>query len=487
MRDIAIIGSGATATAAYLGLIDSEIDDYIITLFTPPRDDNSDQNPTDEPFVKMNTRFLRVNYNNDLESQLSNGMSGAPNFGGWTQFWGATILPWHKKVFEKIDRSERDYAEAYERIHEIVPLLASKDSLIDDFPLFGKPTTKHENTLTKVFTKKSTSGGPLVIGNSRLAVNGYGQNMGEGCTNCGLCLSGCPGDHIWNASGYFATDLPNLVIEESWVLSIENLEKETKVRIHYRDFSDEVAFQDFDDIFVAAGALSTAQLLIKSKIAEKIIIRDSPVTVVPFLSSNFRKLNVENGIALSSMFIAMNLDQSSEEHIFMQCYGMNDDLRRRVLFEKPVLRIVPMPFLRFILNRVGLAMVFQDMKYGGKIQISKLDEGRTRIFEKSQRSEIGRVKLRDALKQLIRHNLLPLWFLRHEGKPGEGFHFGASISQNMSRFPGEDQEIFKINAPNVHIVDSSVLPTIPCYPTTFTAMANAYLIAKSITPWNKSV
>jgi hypothetical protein len=187
------------------------------------------------------------------------------------------------------------------------------------------------------------------------------------------------------------------------------------------------------------------------------------------------------------MFIAINLDQASEEHIFMQCYGMNDDLRKRVLFEKPILKLVPRPLLRFVLNRVGLAMVFQDMKYGGKIQISKSDEGRIRLFEEGQRSKVGRFKLRNALKQLRSHGLFSLWFLRHEGKPGEGFHFGASISQNLSRFSPENQEILKFNSPNIHVVDSSVLPVIPCYPTTYTAMANAFLIAKGIAPSSKRV
>jgi hypothetical protein len=481
MQKVAIIGSGATAAATHLGIGESKSGKFEITIFSPPVEmSESNSVESDQTFIKMNTKFLRVNEQSNVVSNLVNSISGAPNFGGWTKFWGATILPWHDKVFARLDLSRDDMHEAYRRIHEIVPLLASQDNLSNHFPLFGVPLPKLENCLVSVFVKNNHASESIVLGNSRLAINGYSEKIEIGCTNCARCLRGCPGDHIWNASIYFKGEFGNLNFINSWVQSLEILYSSNKVRIHYSTPNGDIQFEDFDKIFLAAGALSTAQILIKSGFTQQIVIQDSPVTIVPFVSTNVKRLNQVNEISLSGMFIAMNLDLNSDEHIFMQCYGMSADLKNRVMSEKRILRFIPRAIRNFVLNRVGLAMVFQDMKYGGTIKVCNGSENKIIIGQESERSISGRKNLNISLRRLRKFKILTFWHFRHEGSVGEGFHFGASIRQGQPDDLKFELNLDSLNIPNVHIVDSSVLPAIPCYPTTYTAMANAYLIAKGI-------
>jgi len=64
---------------------------------------------------------------------------------------------------------------------------------------------------------------------------------------------------------------------------------------------------------------------------------------------------------------------------------------------------------------------------------------------------------------------------------GQGYHSGGTMS--MSKDPiGAQSDIFgrPFSLNRVHVVDSSILPTIPSGTITLTVMANSYRIASSI-------
>ena len=483
MLKIAIIGSGATAAAVHLAISDSFGLAKEITLFTPLAANTEDsKSDSDDPFTKMNSKYLKVLESSFTHSDLVNAMSGSSNFGGWTKFWGATMMPWHPKIFKEQNLEIADFNQAYTQLSKIIPQLASPDALLQKFPIYGASIPKRTNPLAQTFVSESSNLSDLLIGNSRLAIDGYGESMSQGCTDCGECLRGCPGDHIWNAARYFKQSNPDTEIVDSWVKSIEILPLDVGVRIHYSDKLNKMHHGDFDRVFLAAGALSTSQVLLNSKLLEKAVIRDSPVTIVPFISTRFKKFSSTPRITLSEMFISLNQNQKSSQHIFMQCYGMSSDLTNRILLEKPFLKIIPKRVLRYFLNRVAIAMIFQDMEYGGEILVSKSTDGSVHLTELAHRSKLGVVELRSALKKLKKVRMFPLWSFRHTGRVGEGYHFGASITQ-------KDYDVDKNGAKwlgtlsdskRLHIVDSSVLPVIPCYPTTYTTMANAYRITKHV-------
>ena len=483
MLKIAIIGSGATAVAVHLAISDSFGLAREITLFTPLSAITEDsKSNSDDPFTKMNSKYLKVLESSFTHSDLVNAMSGSSNFGGWTKFWGATLLPWHPNIFKEQNLEISDFNEAYTQLSKIIPQLASPDSFLQKFPIYGPSIPKRANPLAQTFVSESSNLSDLLIGNSRLAINGYGKNMSQGCTDCGECLKGCPGDHIWNAARYFKQSYPDTNTVDSWVESIEILPLDVGVRIHYSDKSTQMHYGDFDRVFLAAGALSTSQVLINSRLLAKAVIRDSPVTIVPFISTRFKKLSSTSRITLSEMFISLNQNQKSSQHLFMQCYGMSSDLANRILLEKPFLKIIPKKVLRYFLNRVAIAMIFQDMEHGGEILVSKSADGSVRLTELSHRSRLGVLELRSALKKLRKVHIFPLWAFRHTGRVGEGFHFGASISQKNHDVDENDAKWLGTlsDSKRLHIVDSSVLPVIPCYPTTYTTMANAYRITKCV-------
>ena len=66
-------------------------------------------------------------------------------------------------------------------------------------------------------------------------------------------------------------------------------------------------------------------------------------------------------------------------------------------------------------------------------------------------------------------------------KLGHSQHFGGSLP--MSKIKSHNRTDFMgrpFNMKNVHVVDSTILPSIPATPTTFVCMANAVRIMKGI-------
>ena len=86
------------------------------------------------------------------------------------------------------------------------------------------------------------------------------------------------------------------------------------------------------------------------------------------------------------------------------------------------------------------------------------------------------IKKLQSVKSFMRAR--PLSRLLKMGAPGRGFHTGGSLP--MRSAPGE-LETDVLGTPHgcrrIHVVDSSVFPTIPASTITLTAMANAHRIA----------
>jgi choline dehydrogenase-like flavoprotein len=63
-------------------------------------------------------------------------------------------------------------------------------------------------------------------------------------------------------------------------------------------------------------------------------------------------------------------------------------------------------------------------------------------------------------------------------EPGRGFHCGGSFPMSLHPHQGETDVLGRpFGWKRIHVVDASVLPSIPATTITFSAMANAHRIA----------
>ena len=85
-------------------------------------------------------------------------------------------------------------------------------------------------------------------------------------------------------------------------------------------------------------------------------------------------------------------------------------------------------------------------------------------------------------KVLLKTYLVPVMPLLNVPKTFSGYHFGASfpMSDNFNHENNTDTQGRIKNVRNIHILDSSVLPSIPSGSFSYTVMANAIRIVKKL-------
>jgi choline dehydrogenase-like flavoprotein len=66
--------------------------------------------------------------------------------------------------------------------------------------------------------------------------------------------------------------------------------------------------------------------------------------------------------------------------------------------------------------------------------------------------------------------------------PFSGYHFGSSLPMSNKSLNSTSTDLYGRlkNVSNIHVLDSSILPNIPAGSYSFTVMANAIRIVKSI-------
>ncbi len=485
---IALVGSGATGLAFWWGLCDSDAT-IELTLF-----EGLENLAPKIPIHQENSEFLNTKTKQDAlsipeqiktVSSLKNHLAGSYLAGGWTSIWGATMLPWHFSAYASWGLNSTKMISALEEITSRIPVMSSIDYLTESF----KMNLKHFNLRPDTFLytemlKRISPSNLLTFGSSRLAISPIASTSDVGCIKCGLCLKGCPFDHIWSAKSEW-DELRADVTEKSFsrvaglVKSIMHSPESRSWSLKYLD-SDlaEEKIEEFDIVVLASGSLSTASILINSNLFEEVIIKDSPLTIVPFFLDKLKVIGgLESRITLSEVFIVGNTSLPIEEHIYMQAYGGSNEILERIMLRYKFLRFVPRKVLNAFVKRIGVAMIFQGGNFGGEISVH-LSENMIRIDESKEKSAEGRQKLKLFLRKIRRQGVHFLWAFRYEAEVGEGYHFGASIPMGEMKLVDYSGE-FK-SAPGLYCVDTSVLPMVSCYPITLTAMANAFRIGKEL-------
>ena len=485
---IALVGSGATGLAFWWGLSGSNAA-VELTLFDglgslPPKklEDESQRGYLN---TKANQNAFSIPEQLKTTSSLKNEIAGSFVAGGWTSIWGATMLPWHIDAYTSWGIHSAEMHSALNEITTRIPVMGSSDYLSESFQVNSRPSNLRPDSILYVEMLKSFKPSNLcTFGRSRLAISPIASKSEIGCVQCGLCLKGCPYNHIWSAKGSWdqipiGVDGSSLKRTVGLVKSLTQSPLNQKWSLSFIDTELEVEItEDFDLIVLAAGALSTASILLNSKICKEVLIKDSPLTIVPFFLKNFRKIGgLDPRITLSEVFIVGKSSLSVEEHVYMQAYGGSSEILERILIRFRFLIFIPQKLLFDLVKRIGVAMIFQDDYYGGEIS-AQVSENKTKIVERKKKSIEGKQRLKMFLRDIGRQGIHFLWPLRYEAGVGEGYHFGASFpmgEKGLVDFGGE----FK-SAQGLYCVDSSVLPRVSCYPITLTAMANSFRIGKEL-------
>ncbi|HYK88112.1 MAG TPA: GMC oxidoreductase [Acidobacteriota bacterium] len=321
----------------------------------------------------------------------------------------------------------------------------------------------------------------------QLAVRADESNGRKGCRYCGLCLYGCPYDCRYTAevtlrrlirAGLISYE-PGMVVER---ISLE----QGQIRVDCRVLPDGSS-RTFRarKILLAAGLLETTRIVLSS-----LRLYDTPLHVLhsdiftlPLLRYHpDRAVFHEKMHTLCQLVAKIEDDLICAHPVHLQFYGFSD-LYRRLLALKLGWASYPLaPALRAAAARLFVIFGYLHSSVSSSLTLTLSTGGGLKLHIKGQSNpEAERISRAVAGKLLLHRGCLramPVSLRPHLDLPGGGYHSGGVFPMRARPQSLETDRLGRLALlPGVHIVDASVLPTIPACPMAFTVMANAHRIA----------
>ncbi len=406
--------------------------------------------------------------------------------GGLASVWGASVLPYHASELGSWPITYEDLAPHYASVFSYMPLSGVEDGLEPQFPLYSsKFGSLPQSRQAQLFladldrNKEALHAKGFLFGRSRLAIKS------TGCAACGLCMYGCPYGLIYNPA-FTLRDLrtnPRFHYQPG-VLVERFSENAGGVRIEARSLADGSALTyEGSRLFSGAGVLPTAKLFLEStqSYGQKLSVLDSQYFLLPMLRyAGAPGAAKEELHTLAQAFIEIFDERISANSVHLQVYTYNDLYRQAIQamlrFAYPLFR----PMSDAFLQRMLLIQGYLHSDLSARIELT-LDKSGT-LEMNGRRSPATRAALKGVVRKLRTSRSLlkamPIGPGMKVSEPGRGFHSGGTLPMRSQPGPFETDRLGRpYGFERVHIVDSSVLPTINASTITLTVMANAHRIA----------
>ncbi|EON13589.1 GMC oxidoreductase [Pandoraea sp. SD6-2] len=421
--------------------------------------------------------------------------------GGLSSGWGAAALP-----PQSCDLSDWPVgADELQRYCEIVladlPYSAADDALSLNFPLSSRSAVPlqlsraSEKLLTALHKAKVLKEGETIFGQARLLVDAGTGSAGAGCRYCGQCMSGCVYGSIYKAAHDILALRDRGEIDYVPGCLVDGLAEEGEhVSVCYFDGNGELRRQAFDRVFVAAGAVNSARIVLNSlgEFNRKVQLKSRGGFVLPVFSLrrlpiNWPHCNTQPGLFLELKGKGLehwaHVQISTENELLMQKLGVSAETKGFVSRVK-----------RFIAEHTFLLLVNYHSDHAGTYELSVAAAADPEIANplySVQRKSFPQAKVMWAsaislLKVFGRIGCLPLFPF---AKLNSGaYHVGGTLPMRSEAVDSlETDTLGRIHAwKRVHIVDTSVFPSLPGTTIGLLAMANAYRIVDNI-QWSKDI
>jgi hypothetical protein len=226
-----------------------------------------------------------------------------------------------------------------------------------------------------------------------------------------------------------------------------------------------------DYCFLATGAISTAEILINSKILSEVEILDSSTAFSAMLGVRKNSGDIKVNHALSQLWVT---NRKGGSHF--QIYSPSPGLEAKLSNNFPFLVRFP-KVAKWLAERIIPVISYLPSEQSGYLRVEEKNE---QLVVSTHRTKFARIKhhiqlARFSFELLQKGYVLPS-FLSKIPNPGAGYHFGASLP--MGRVTNELGQLSGIS--NMSIVDASVLPRISAGSITPSVMANAARISRQV-------
>ncbi|WP_420587399.1 GMC oxidoreductase [Ruegeria sp.] len=408
------------------------------------------------------------------------GLRASRAEGGLSNLWGSAVLPNRAEDISDWPISASDLAPHYKAVAEFMPISGQSDDLEALLPVFSMQGRTALNSspqaavLLKKLSQRKANLAKLGVhaGAARLAVD-------PACQYCGQCLHGCPWGYIWSARQTLA-DLRNRPGFSHQSGVVRRFEETADGVILTLDGGETL---QVDRVFIAAGVLETARLILTSDPdrSRVLTLKDSQHFFLPSLH-RWRAPRQPDRMpfhTLPQAFVEIADPTISQRLVHAQIYTWNEfyahDLNSTYGSKLPG----SAPLWRALAKRLIVAQAFLHSDHSARIDLSLAADGRLTpsVVQNPDTDHIMTAVKARLAKALNTVGLSTLTFAARRGEPGSGFHVGGSVPMSSDPGPGGTDILGRPKGlSRVHVVDASSLPSIPATTITFSVMANAHRI-----------
>jgi choline dehydrogenase-like flavoprotein len=416
-------------------------------------------------------------------------VSGA--YGGFSNVWGAQIMPFSRATFDRWPVSFNQMEPHYRVALDEMTLAGDSDDLAELFPLLvpGRRLPPLADRTSRVLNRYEEDRAlvrshGITIGRARLAFRS------DACSRCGLCMTGCPHQLVYSASHSFDRLRSDGRIAYRPGLLALRLDEEHGVSIAtVRNLSTGATDRlTADRIFVACGAVGTTRLVLGSlgRYDSPVTLQESVQFVMPTLSV---RPTEDPRHAMNFTLNQFNLlyDHTGEGVDLCQIHFYDYNPAFLASLPSPLRAPSAEPLLANFLRRisVGLGYVPGWASPGVKITAQRPHGSGVGLADLVVDRE-GSDGWPPMLTALIRAflqvaptlDLWPVLPLLTVSAAAKSYHFGGSFPHSSVRTSTATDRQGRLDAwDNIHLVDASVFPSVPATTFTLTIMANAHRIA----------
>ena len=416
--------------------------------------------------------------------------------GGLSNVWGSSMLPMRAADMPGWPIPLTDLEPHYKAVAEFVPTTRSGADIDSILPAYTAAShriplsTQARALLDDLANHRDKLGKQGIhFGESRLAISAEGDSRHKPCNLCGRCLTGCPYSLIYSSAQTLDELLQSPLVTYLPGRFVERIESSGEtITIHGYDTKDSSPFSiTAARVFLGAGVLPTAKIILASLPAENRRVRlpDSQYFIYPLLRfSSVPYAETEEKHTSAQIFLEIDDSAISPHLVHIQLYGHSEFLAKEL--EATFLRI-PLRWTWFRKNFIGRLMIAQGFLHSchsGSIdlELTYSPAGKTTLTAACNPSFRAFQKVLHIGWKLLTHafkiRAIPLFPGLKFPDPGASYHSGGSFP--MSARPVGSQTVTLgrlVEHPRLHIVDASVLPSVPATTVTFTVMANSHRIA----------
>lgn len=433
-----IVGTGFAAAAATSILLKKKIKPILIDIgkknFTIDTKDKK----------KLPLGIEHNNVFNSLKNVSINqsDLLASEGFGGLSKIWGGAINKPHKNVLKKWPINLKKLIKYFKHVDNFFLHEGTDDYYSKEFDL-KKPDKLIKNNLIENLFKKNNK--KILIGNARRAIN---KNK-----------------DIFSLNKYFLKLKRKGKIE---IINNFNVEKIINTKKEIIILSKNKNFH-CHKLFIACGPLSTAKIILNSfKEIKYIDLKET--TLISSLWFTFRKLNYYESKLYCDYFLTKLSGNLFSSQIYILKNKITDKIFLKQNLFKQIFRLIP----NFIKNKFLIFLTYIDDKNSKNVRISK-DKYKGFIILSTKNNVKTYKKIKSKINYFFQNKLLHLIDIKKNF--GYGYHFGSSFPiSNKKNKRGSDKLGRILNMKNIHIIDASVLPSIPVSTITYTMMANASCI-----------